>query len=244
MEFETLLKYKHENIIGLVGYCNEMNEKIIVYEHACNGSLDKHLDNPSLTWMKRLKICIDVATGLQILHKDGAKQEGSIMHRDIRSGSILVDGNWNAKISNLEFSNKVLVVDRAEHVDDNACTSLGYMDLKYEFEGFLTQRSDIYSFGVILFEMLCGRLAWAEGCENHSHSLGPMAVRYYNEEGNLDKMIFEGIKEQITPQSLTIFQTVAIQCLEIDQDERPAIDQLIIQLKKALEFQVSFHTSI
>ncbi|KAM0005986.1 putative protein kinase RLK-Pelle-CrRLK1L-1 family [Helianthus debilis subsp. tardiflorus] len=215
-----------------------MNEKIIVYEHACNGSLDKHLDNPSLTWMKRLKICIDVATGLQILHKDGAKQEGSIMHRDIRSGSILVDGNWNAKISNLEFPNKVLVVDRAEHV----CTSLGYIDLKYEFEGFLTQRSDIYSFGVILFEMLCGRLAWAEGCENHSHSLGPMAVRYYNEEGNLDKMIFEGIKEQITP--LTTFQTVAIQCLEVDQDERPAIHQLIIQLKKALEFQVCFHTSI
>ncbi|KAF5784131.1 putative protein kinase RLK-Pelle-CrRLK1L-1 family [Helianthus annuus] len=238
-EFETLLKYKHENIIGLVGYCNQMNEKIIVYEHACNGSLAKHLDNPSLTWMKRLKICIDAATGLKFLHEGGVEQEYLMRHRDIRSGSILLDADWNAKISNLEFS-----VERGKLVDDNACTSLGYTDPKYENEGFLTQHSDIYSLGVILFEMLCGRLACAEGCENHSQSLGPSVVRYYNEEGKLDKMIFEGIKEQIMPQSLTTFQTVAIQCLEVDLDERPNINELIIQLKKALEFQVSFHTSI
>uniref|UniRef100_A0A251TD34 Protein kinase domain-containing protein n=1 Tax=Helianthus annuus TaxID=4232 RepID=A0A251TD34_HELAN len=220
-----------------------MNEKIIIYEHACNGSLDKHLDNPSLTWMKRLKICIDAATGLKFLHKGGVDQQEYLMwHRDIRSGSILLDADWNAKISNLEFSSKFY--ERAEHLDDNACTSLGYIDLKYKNGGFLAQPSDIYSLGVILFEMLCGRLAWSEGCENHSQSLGPSAVRYYSEEGNLDKMIFEGIKEQIIPQSLTTFQMIAIQCLEVDWEERPAIDQIIIQLQKALEFQVGFHTSI
>ncbi|KAJ0736021.1 putative protein kinase RLK-Pelle-LRR-I-1 family [Helianthus annuus] len=237
-EFETLLRYKHENIIGLVGYCNEMNEKIIVYEHACNGSLAEHLDNPSLTWMKRLKICIDAATGLKFLH-EGVEQEHLMRHRDIRSGSILLDADWNAKISNLEFSSKALF-DRAEHVEDNACTSLGYIDPAYKTRGFLSQLSDIYSLGVILFEMLCGRLAWAEGCEDHSQSLGPSVVRYYIEEGNLEKMIFEGIKEQITPQSLTIFQMIAIQCLQVDWDERPDIDQLIIQLQKALEFQEDY----
>ncbi|XP_035836066.1 receptor-like protein kinase HERK 1 [Helianthus annuus] len=236
-EFETLLKYKHENIIGLVGYCNEMNEKIIVYEHACNGSLNKHLDNPSLTWMKRLKICIDAATGLKFLHEGGVEQEAWMRHRDIRSGSILLDADWNAEISNLEFSTKV--AERAEHLDDNAFFSLGYIDPCYETNGFLSKCSDIYSLGVILFEMLCGKLAWTEGCENHSQSLGPSAVRYYNEEGNLDKMIFEGIKEQITPQSLTTFQMIAIQCLQVDWFKRPAIDQIIIQLQKALEFQVS-----
>ncbi|KAJ0511663.1 putative protein kinase RLK-Pelle-LRR-I-1 family [Helianthus annuus] len=237
-EFETLLKCKHENIIGLVGYCYEMNEKIIVYEHASNGSLDKHLDNPSLTWMKRLKICIDAATGLKFLHEGGVEQEYLMVHRDIRSGSILLDADWNAKISNLEFSSKVY--ERAEHLDDKACFSLGYIDPQYETNGFLTQESDIYSLGVILFEMLCGRLAWAEGCEDHSQSLGPSAVRYYSEEGNLDKMIFEGTKEQITPQSLTTFQMIAIQCLKVDRDDRPYIDQLIIQLQKALEFQEDY----
>ncbi|XP_035836234.1 uncharacterized protein LOC110942590 isoform X1 [Helianthus annuus] len=234
-EFETLLKYNHENIIGLVGYCNEMNEKIIVYEHASNGSLDNHLDNPSLRWMKRLKICIDAATGLKFLHGGGVEQEDPMRHRDLRSGSILLDGDWNAKISNLEFSNKLF--ESAEHFD---IYSLGYIDPRFEHGGFLGQPSDIYSLGVILFEMLCGRLAWAEGCEDHSQSLGPSAVRYYNDKGNLDKMIFEGIKEQIMPQSLTTFQTVAIQCLEFDLEERPDIDQLIIQLKKALEFQEDY----
>ncbi|KAM0065677.1 putative protein kinase RLK-Pelle-LRR-I-1 family [Helianthus debilis subsp. tardiflorus] len=236
MEFETLLKYKHENIIGLVGYCNEMKEKIIVYEHACNGSLAKHLDNPTLTWMKRLKICIDAATGLKFLHEGGVDQQQDLMqHRDIRSGSILLDADWNAKISNLEFSNKV--AERAEHLDDNACFSLGYIDPEYKTYGFLARPSDIYSLGVILCEMLCGRLAWAEGCKHHSQSLGPLFVKHYNEKGDLDEMIFEGIKEQITPQSLTTFQLVAIQCLEFDRDDRPTINQLIIQLQKALEFQ-------
>ncbi|KAJ0503367.1 putative protein kinase RLK-Pelle-CrRLK1L-1 family [Helianthus annuus] len=233
-----LLKYKHENIIGLVGYCYEMNEKIIVYEHACNGSLNKHLDNPSLTWMKRLKICIDAATGLKFLHEGGVEQENFMKHRDIRSGSILLDADWNAKISNLEFSTKV--GERAEHLDDNACFSLGYIDPEYETYGFLTQPSDIYSLGVILCEMLCGRLAWAEGCKHHSQSLGPLFVKHYNEKGYLDEMIFEGIKEQITPQSLTTFQKIAIQCLQVHRFQRPAIDQIIIRLQKALEFQEDY----
>ncbi|KAJ0690899.1 putative protein kinase RLK-Pelle-CrRLK1L-1 family [Helianthus annuus] len=215
-----------------------MNEKIIVYEHACNGSLNKHLDNPSLTWMKRLKICIDAATGLKFLHEGGVEQEAWMRHRDIRSGSILLDADWNAEISNLEFSTKV--AERAEHLDDNAFFSLGYIDPCYETNGFLSKCSDIYSLGVILFEILCGKLAWTEGCENHSQSLGPSAVRYYNVEGNLDKMIFEGIKEQITPQSLTTFQMIAIQCLQVDWFKRPAIDQIIIQLQKALEFQEDY----
>ncbi|KAJ0736028.1 putative protein kinase RLK-Pelle-LRR-I-1 family [Helianthus annuus] len=236
-ELNTLLKYKHDNIIGLVGYCSEMNEKIIVYEHSRNGSLAKHLDNPNLTWMKRLKICIDAATGLKFLHRGGVEQEYIMVHRDIRSGSILLDGDWNAKISNLEFFGRESLVEKAVHLDDKACFSLGYINPN---EGFLTEDSDIYSLGVILFEMLCGRLAWAEGCEGHSQSLGPSAVRYYNEEGNLDKMIFEGIKEQITQESLTTFQKIAIRCLHFDWIGRPTMNDLIIELKKALEFQEDY----
>ncbi|KAI3743491.1 hypothetical protein L1987_61201 [Smallanthus sonchifolius] len=234
------LKFNHENIIGLVGYCNEMNEKVIVYEHASNGRLDKYLGDPSLTWMKRLKICIDIANGLEFLHYGGVEQEVSFKHRDIKCGSILLDGDWNAKISNLELSRRTKVTDRAEQVDDKACDSWGYIDPDYQSDGFLTESSDIYSLGVILFEMLCGRLAWADGCEDHSQSLGPLAVRHYNEKGNLDEMIFEDIKEQIVPRSLTAFQTIAIQCLHDNVYDRPWTHEIIIQLKKALEFQEDY----
>ncbi|GKF16423.1 kinase-like domain, phloem protein 2-like protein, partial [Tanacetum coccineum] len=79
MELEILLEYKHENIIGLVGYCNEKKERIIVYEHASKGSLDKHLGKLDVTWMKQLKICIDVATGLAFLHA-GALTKEMVIH--------------------------------------------------------------------------------------------------------------------------------------------------------------------
>ncbi|KAJ0511659.1 putative protein kinase RLK-Pelle-CrRLK1L-1 family [Helianthus annuus] len=243
MELDTLhilLKYNHPNIIGLVGYCNEMGEKIIVYKHASKGRLDKYLADPSLTWLKRLKICIDVANGLEFLHYGIIDQDYSRKHRDLKSGSILLDGDLNAKISNLELSQKTMVVDGAEHVDDDTSDSLGYVDPDYQSVGFLTESSDIYSLGVILFEMLCGRLAWSEGCKDHFQSLGPLAVRHYNEKRNLDEMIFEGIKEQIAPRSLTTFQTIAIQCLHDNKYERPWTSEIVIQLRKALEFQEDY----
>ncbi|KAM0002057.1 putative protein kinase RLK-Pelle-CrRLK1L-1 family [Helianthus debilis subsp. tardiflorus] len=243
-ELVTLLKYNHENIIGLVGYCNETNENIIVYEHAYNGRLNKHLNNHSLTWIKRLKICINVANGLEFLHVGGSEKEEPVTHRDIKSGSILLDSDWNAKISNFEFSCKVTVFSKAEHVNDNACNSLGYVDPGFHSSFYLTQSSDIYSLGVILIEMLCGRLAWAEGCENHSQSLGPLAVRHYKERGNLDEMIFEGIMGQIAPKSLTAFVDIALKCLEYDWKDRPAASDVVSQLKMTLKFQVSFHTFI
>ncbi|KAL8259620.1 hypothetical protein R6Q59_027573 [Mikania micrantha] len=217
-----------------------MNERVIVYEHASNGRLSKYLDDPNLTWMKRLKICIDLANGLEFLHYGGVEQEVSFKHRDIKSSSILLDGDWNAKISNLELSRKTVVIDRAEHVDDKTCDSLGYVDPDYQCDGFLTESSDIYSLGVIFFEILCGKLAWGEGCESHSQSLGPLAVRHYIEKGNLDEMIFEGIKEQIAPLSLTTFQTIAIQCLHDNLYDRPWTNEIIIQLTKALKFQEDY----
>ncbi|KAL8239285.1 hypothetical protein R6Q59_015852 [Mikania micrantha] len=239
-EHEVLLKYKHKNIIGLVGYCNEMNAKIIVYEHASKGRLDKHVANPSLTWIKRLKICIDVANGLKFLHTGGQGNDDMMKHRDIKSSSILLEDDWSAKISNLELSHNVMIYDRAEHVDDIACDSLGYIDPRYQHEGLLTESSDIYSLGVILLELLCGRLAWAEGCEDHSQSLGPLALEHYEENGNLDEMIFDGIKEQIVPQSLTAYLKIATQCIQDDRCSRPWKGTVVNKLNKALKFQEDY----
>ncbi|KAK9050844.1 hypothetical protein SSX86_030187 [Deinandra increscens subsp. villosa] len=236
-EYEALLKYKHKNIIGLVGYCNEMNEKIIVYDHASKGRLNKHLANPSLTWIKRLKICIDVANGLEFLHTSDVKEEDSMVHRDIKSSSILLDDDWSAKISNLELSAVEVAFENFEHVDDEISYSLGYVD-PYAYEGFLTQYSDIYSLGVILLEILCGRLAWTEGCVDNSQSLGPLALRRRDKNGKLDdQMIFDGIKEQMVPESLYIFQTIAFDCLKDDPEDRPSISEVVKQLNKALKFQ-------
>ncbi|KAK1426318.1 hypothetical protein QVD17_14989 [Tagetes erecta] len=236
VELDILLAFKHDNIITLVGYCKEMDENIIVYEHTSNGKLDKHLCDCSLTWMKRLKICIDVAKGLGFLHKG----IGRFIHKDIRSSSILLDGDWNAKIFNFESTCGPGFINKLVQINDNDSSSLGYTNLEYEADGFITVEFDVYSLGVILTEMLCGRLAWLEGCVDHSQSLGPLFVRHYHENGDVHKMIFEAIKEQIAPQSLNTFQSITLQCLKYKYHDRPKAHDVVIQLEKALRFQEDY----
>ncbi|KAI3798421.1 hypothetical protein L1987_33696 [Smallanthus sonchifolius] len=127
-----------------------------------------------------------------------------------------------------------------EHVDDNAYATLSYIDPDYK-QGFLTEKSDIYSFGVVLFEILCGRLAWAQDWKDHSQSLGPLAKRCY-EEGKLDEMVYVGIKVQIGPESLAIFADIAYKCLHDKSEDRPMLREVVIQLKKALDAQKDYET--
>ncbi|KAJ0703194.1 putative protein kinase RLK-Pelle-CR4L family [Helianthus annuus] len=236
-EFNILVKREHKNVISLVGYCNEMDEKIIVYEHMSHGSLDGSLKDANLTWMKRIEICIDIASGLEFLHRDLVMQK-KVVHSDIKSASILLNDDWKAKISNFESSSFGSLHQDMEHVSGKAYTSIGYLDPQHK-QGFLTEKSDIYSFGVVLFEILCGRLAWAEDCKDHTESLGPLAKRFY-EEGKLDEIVFVGIKEQLGPESLSIFASMAYQCLHDESEARPTANELVIQLNKALDVQKDY----
>ncbi|GKA74448.1 kinase-like domain, phloem protein 2-like protein [Tanacetum coccineum] len=242
-ELDILFKCKHGNIISLVGYCKEMDENIIVYEHALKGSLNKYLKDASLTWVKRLKICIDVAVGLDTLHKDHIVTRGPVVHRDIKSTSILIDSGWKAKISNLELSATDPLNQEMEHVINNDFDTLHYLDPSY-VKGFLDKASDIYSFGVVLIEILHGTLIWKvddiEGLGGY-HQFLVLAAKMYYDEGKFDRIVFKGIAEQIVPQSLQTFATIAIQCLHHDSNERPTANQVLVQLNKALEFQVRFH---
>ncbi|XP_071687683.1 probable serine/threonine-protein kinase PBL22 [Rutidosis leptorrhynchoides] len=88
-ELQILFKYKHENIIGLVGYCDEENEKIIVYLYEPRGSLDRYLSDARLNWIKRLNICIEVATALDFLHR-GIGKQATVIHRDIKTANIML----------------------------------------------------------------------------------------------------------------------------------------------------------
>ncbi|XP_071688495.1 uncharacterized protein [Rutidosis leptorrhynchoides] len=156
-ELQILFNYKHENVIHLIGYCDEKDEKVIVYEYASKGSLDRYLNNTtSLSWIKRLNICIDVATALDFLH-GGVATRASVIHRDIKTENILLNDEWKAKLADYGLSLISAINKNTEYIIDNACGTEGYMDPLYRESGFLTMESDIYSFGVVLFEILCGR---------------------------------------------------------------------------------------
>ncbi|GKD75910.1 kinase-like domain, phloem protein 2-like protein, partial [Tanacetum coccineum] len=126
-ELEILMEYKHEHVIALVGYCNEKDEKIIVYEYASKGSLDKYLSDDSLTWVMRLKICIDIASGLAFLHGTASSSE-MVIHGDISSSNILLFDDWKAKITGFGLSLVCPTNQNVDYVIDNVMGTIGYRD--------------------------------------------------------------------------------------------------------------------
>nr|XP_043608923.1 receptor-like protein kinase ANXUR2 [Erigeron canadensis] len=225
-EIQILFEYKHENIISLVGYCNENDEKVIVYEYASRGSLDRYLKDARLTWMKRLNICIDVATALAFLH-GGVRRQAIVIHRDIKTPNILLNDKWNAKLADFGLSLISPINKETGYVIDHACGTEGYLDPLYSESGFLTIESDIYSFGVVLFEIMCGRF------------LTGVVVKENFEKGKIDDFVFEAIKKQIEPKALIAFKTIAYQCLHEDREKRPTAKEVLEKLEEARKFQIS-----
>ncbi|GJT06706.1 kinase-like domain, phloem protein 2-like protein [Tanacetum coccineum] len=236
-ELEILMEYKHENVINLVGYCDEEDEKIIVYKFASRGSLDKYLSDDCLTWVIRLKICIDVAIGLEFLHGTVSSPE-MVIHRDINSSNILLLDDWKAKISDFGLSLVCPTNQDVDYVMDNVRGTSGYRDPLCSKTGFLTKESDIFSLGAVLFDILCGKLS-SEKLDDEYLYL-PFLAKYHYHLGKLDKLVFEGIKEQIVPQSYITFTRISLQCLHHRRERRPTAHEVVIQLKKALEFQEDY----
>ncbi|GKE34838.1 kinase-like domain, phloem protein 2-like protein [Tanacetum coccineum] len=227
-EIKVLFGFKHKNIIALVGYCTKMNERIICYEHAPNGRLNKYVQDARLSWTQRIKICIDVATGLAFLHEGGVTKSemDKMIHSDIKSGSVLLDAEWNAKISNLELASRNYKYEQWKH-DGDAYGSLGFMDPTRK--DYVRKESDWYSFSMILLEMFCGR--FAKDLEPWSFYKDTFAWRASIEDF-INQVAFEGIKEQISAKSCEIFFKVALQCGENKNGRRVSE-----RLKMALEAQ-------
>ncbi|CAI9284733.1 unnamed protein product [Lactuca saligna] len=237
-EIQLLSRYKHPNLVSLLGYCEEGNEKILIYEYAVYGSLDRYLSmaNPifPLPWKQRIKICIDAARGLDYLHNHVAENH-RVIHRDIKSGNILLDHNFKAMISDLGLSKIGRANENESYLITNGSGTYGYCDPVYIDTGILTKESDIYSFGVVLFEVLCGRPGFIN-VSDERRFLAPLAQSYC-EKGNLNDIIDHGLKNQIDSNSLNRFAGIAYLCLQNDRNQRPSMGLVIKKLEKALELQ-------
>ncbi|KAL8246264.1 hypothetical protein R6Q59_007480 [Mikania micrantha] len=237
MEIQTLSCYKHENLISLVGFCKESEENIIVYEYAKHGSLDRHLSDEKLSWMQRLKISLGAARGFSYLHNDLGPQH-RVLHRDIKSSNILLDENWEAKISDFGLSKIGPSNVKFTFLLTNACGTFGYVDPQYVKTGILTKESDVYSFGVVLFEILCGRPALVNTHHDDHRSLASL-VQQSLDRNMLDEIIFHGIKNEMKVESLNVFTMVASQCLKENRIDRPTMALIVERLERALELQVN-----
>ncbi|KAJ0960904.1 hypothetical protein J5N97_001202 [Dioscorea zingiberensis] len=156
-EFQTevllLGRLHHRNLVNLVGYCAEKGQHMLIYVYMPNGSLATHLygDNHGpLSWDLRVNIALDVARGLEYLH-DGAIPP--VVHRDIKSSNILLDRSMRARVSDFGLSREEMVNLHASNIKG----TLGYLDPEYVSSRSFTKKSDVYSYGVLLFELIAGR---------------------------------------------------------------------------------------
>ncbi|GJV58762.1 kinase-like domain, phloem protein 2-like protein [Tanacetum coccineum] len=216
-KFFSLMTYKrmHENLLSLLGFCTQGGEMVLVYEHASNGSLDKHLNDATLTWAQRIKICLDAAKGLSFLH-DPQGTHQRLLHCDIKSSNILLNEKLNAKVYN--FGSK-----------------LHFWSCVYMETYSVTKESDVYSFGVVMLEVLCRRLC-VENSNGQLKVFVPVWKESY-EQKKLDEIIFEDLKQQMDPSSLDVFTDIAFQCLQTSHEERPTMSLVVEKLEIALEIQ-------
>ncbi|KAL7174969.1 hypothetical protein ACSBR2_028718 [Camellia fascicularis] len=150
----------HRNLVTLIGYCTDGEQRLLVYEYMAMGSLEDHLfdtepDKEPLSWSTRMKIAVGAARGLEYLH---CKASPPVIYRDLKSANILLDENFNPKLSDFGLAKLGPVGDNT-HVSTRVMGTYGYCAPEYAMSGKLTLKSDIYSFGVVLLELITGRKA-------------------------------------------------------------------------------------
>ncbi|XP_057769861.1 receptor-like protein kinase FERONIA [Salvia miltiorrhiza] len=238
-EIEMLSKLRHLHLVSLIGYCDDNGEMILVYDYMAHGSLRDHIinnsENSPLTWKQRLQISMGAAKGLQYLHS-GTKH--AIIHRDVKSTNILLDHNWVAKISDFGLSKKGHSNDSFTHISTNVKGTFGYLDPKYLSTNQLTRKSDVYAFGVVLFELLSGRPAVDVRLDEEQHSLAGWA-RFCVREGQVDRLIDTNLAGQISAACLNVFVGIAGRCIHIQPLERPTMADVVMGLELALALQLT-----
>ncbi|OAY77534.1 Serine/threonine-protein kinase [Ananas comosus] len=245
-EVNYLGQLSHPNLVKLIGYCCEGTHRLLVYEYMACGSLEKHLFRRmfqfsvlnrvclTMPWSTRMKIALGAAKGLAYLHA----AERSIIYRDFKTSNILLDADYNAKLSDFGLAKEGPMGDQT-HVSTRVMGTYGYAAPEYVMTGHLTARSDVYGFGVVLLEMLIGRRAMDKSRPSREHNLVEWARPLLIHSRKLFKIIDPRMDGQYSTRVATEVANLAYRCLSQNPKGRPVMTQVVEILESLQELPES-----
>ncbi|KAJ6804019.1 putative receptor-like protein kinase [Iris pallida] len=227
-EIDLLGKVQHPNVISLLGYCVHEDTRFLVYELMQNGSLETQLHGHSrgaaLTWHIRMKIALDIARGLEFLHENC---NPPVIHRDLKSSNILLDSEFNAKISDFGLA---VTSSNQSKCNVKLYDSLGYVAPEYLLNGKLTEKSDVYAFGVVLLELLIGRKPVEKLSPSECHTIVTWAMPQLTDRSKLPNIVDPVIRNTMDLKHLYQVAAVAVLCVQPEPSYRPLITDVLHSL--------------
>ncbi|GMP94083.1 hypothetical protein CsSME_00043675 [Camellia sinensis var. sinensis] len=229
-EVNYLGQLHHPNLVKLIGYCIEGDNRLLVYEFMPKGSLENHLFRRGpqpLPWATRIKVAIGAARGLSFLHD----AEAQVIYRDFKASNILLDADFNAKLSDFGLAKAGPTGDRT-HVSTQVMGTHGYAAPEYVATGRLTAKSDVYSFGVVLLELLSGRRAVDKSKVGVEQNLVDWAKPYLGDKRKLFRIMDTKLEGQYPQKGAYTAATLALQCLSTEAKVRPRMSEVLTDLEQ------------
>ncbi|KAK4377657.1 hypothetical protein RND71_003953 [Anisodus tanguticus] len=234
-EINYLGQLHHPNLVKLIGYCLEEDHRLLVYEFMPKGSMENHLFRRGsyyqpLSWSLRMKVALGAARGLAFLHN----AETKVIYRDFKTSNILLDSDYNAKLSDFGLARDGPTGDQS-HVSTRVMGTYGYAAPEYLSTGHLTAKSDVYSFGVVLLEILSGKKAIDKNRPTGEHSLVDWAKPYLTNKRRVYRVLDTRLEGQYSLSHAIKVAILALQCLSMDPKSRPTMNEVVTALEQLQE---------